>query len=169
MYEKKKFGWTIKGILGMVYMPMGAFFLVLGVLINHFNSWSDELEQRVFLYVFGGLGLVFFLVGGGLLWADVRRRALLRRAYEGGYSVMLPITAVKVQKNVHTNGRSPSIAECRYTDPATGAEHVYRSRYLYGQEAEQLQGQQVPVYIDRMGDDSVGFVDVDAVLRNAGR
>ena len=47
--------------------------------------------------------------------------------------------------------------------PDTGTVHVYYSRYLYIDVGDLLQSDQVPVYIDRMND-SIGFVDIDAVL-----
>ena len=163
MAERKKYGWTVNGLLGMIFSPLGFFFLAMGVLFWYFKVGETPEAPWTFLYVFGGMGLVFFLVGLGLLISDLHRRALLRRAYEGGYSVMTQIAGVNTQKNVNTNGKNPSVVECHYTAPATGVVHVYYSRYLYINVSDLLQSDQVPVYIDRMND-RIGFVDIDAVL-----
>lgn len=163
MTERKKYGWTVKGILGFVFTPMGFFFLVMGVLFWHFKVGEKPEDPWIFLYVFGGMGVVFFLVGMGLLLSDLHRRALMRRAYEGGNYVMAQIAGINTQRNVNMNGRNPFMVECHYTDPATGIVHVYYSRYLYIDVDDLLQADQVPVYIDRM-DERIGFVDIDAVL-----
>ena len=163
MPERKKYGWTVKGIIGMIFSPMGLFFLVMGILFWYYKVGTDPEDPQIFLYVFGGMGAAFLLVGLGLLLADIHHRAQLRRAYEGGYYVMAKIAGTNTQKNVNMNGRNPVIVECHYTDPSTGVAHVYYSRYLYTHVADLLQSDQVPVYIDRMND-KVGFVDIDVVL-----
>ena len=88
MSGNKKYGWTVKGILGMIFSPMGLLFLTMGILFWHFKIGDDPEAPEIFLYTFGGMGAVFLIVGLVLLLADIRRRALLRRAYEGGHYVM---------------------------------------------------------------------------------
>ena len=163
MNGRKKYGWTAKGILGMIFSPMGFLFLTLGICFWHFRIGDDPEAPEVFLYTFGGMGAVFLITGLILLLADIRRRALLRRAYEGGYCVTAQIAGFHEQKNVNMYGSHPNVVECHYTDPDTGVVHVYYSRYLYINVSDLLQSYQVPVYIDRMND-RVGFVDIDAVL-----
>ena len=163
MNGQKKYGWTEKGILGMVFLPLGLLFLPLGILFWYFQVGDDPESPQIFLYTFGGMGAAFLLAGLVLLLLDVRRRAQLRRAYEGGYSVMAKIAGVNAQYNVKINRTYPSVVECHYTDPDTGIVHVYFSRYLYVSVDNLLQSDQVPVYIDRT-DDRIGFVDIDAVL-----
>ncbi|MBR1707829.1 MAG: hypothetical protein IJ719_03230 [Clostridia bacterium] len=161
--ERKKYGWTAKGIVGMIFTPIGLLFLPLGLLLWHVNVTGDPRDSLVFLIAFGGVGAVFLLLGLALLFADLRRRHLQRRAYEGGYYVMAHIARASVQRNVNLNGSNPLVIECHYTDPDTGIAHVYYSRYLYTDVTDLLTSDEVPVYIDRM-DDRVGFVDIDAVL-----
>ena len=61
MNEKKKFGWTAKGIVGMIFTPMGLIYTVLGVLLWYFKAGDDPEDPVVFLCVFGGIGAVFLL------------------------------------------------------------------------------------------------------------
>ena len=163
MAEHKKFGWTVKGILGFIFAPLGFFFLVMGVLFWYFRIGEDPEDPWIFLYVFGGIGGAFFFAGLVMLLSDLRRRTQLRRAYEGGYYVLARIAGVSQQKNVNMNGKCPNVVECHYTDPATGIVHIYYSRYLYIDVDDLLRSDQVPVYIDRMNE-RIGFVDIDAVL-----
>ena len=161
--ERKKYGWTYKGILSLIFSPMGLLFLVLGILLWHLRAGEDPEDPEIFLYVFGGMGLVFLLVGLILLAMELRRRAKQRRAFEGGYYVMAKIAGMKQINNVNLNGSHPGVIECHYTDPESGTAHIWYSRYLYTDVRDLLTSDEVPVYIDRM-DDSVGFVDIDAVL-----
>ena len=163
MAEHRKYGWTEKGFIGMIFGPIGLFFLIMGILFWHFQVGQKPGDPQVFLFVFGGMGAAFFLAGLILLLCDLRRRAALRRAYEGGYAVMATIAGVQARKNVNMNGSCPHVVECHYTDPDTGVVHVYFSRYLYFNVEDLLQSDKVPVYIDRMHDE-IGFVDIDAVL-----
>ena len=163
MSEHKKYGWTAKGIVGMVFTPMGLIWLVLGVALWYYGAGDGPDDSLVFLCVFGGLGAIFLLVGLGLLLADIHRRTLLRRAYESGYYVMAKIAGTEVRANVNVKGRHPKYVECHYTDPSTGTVHVYFSRDLYVQVDDLFTSDEVPVYLDRMND-AVGFVDIDAVL-----
>lgn len=161
--ERKKFGWTSKGLVGLIFLPLGLIYLVLGVCLGHLPNVGGPAGSRLFLYIFGGLGLVFSVLGFLLLASDLHRRALLRRAWESGNYVMATIADISPRGNVRINGRSPYVVECHYTEPGRDVTHVYFSRDLYTDVRDLLKSDQVPVYIDRMNED-VGFVDIDAVL-----
>lgn len=161
--EKKKYGWTALGIVGMIFLPMGLVFLPLGIALWYAKAGRQPEDPQIFLYVFGGLGLVFLLAALVLTGLELRRRALLRRAYEGGNFVMAKIAGVQARNNVNMNGRHPVVVEAHYTDPATGIAHIWYSRYLYMDVSDLLTSDEVPVYIDRT-DSNIGFVDIDAVL-----
>lgn len=163
MTERKKTGWSVLSIVGLSFAPTGLLFLILGI-VFWFNQVGDEPnDPLIFLCTFGGLGAVFLLIGLGLLGADLRRRRLMKRAYDGGYCVSARITGVREKQNVKINNRHPYVVECRWTDPATDEEHVYTSRYLREDVTGLLTAEEVPVYVDRM-DARIGFVDIDAVL-----
>ena len=161
---KKKFGWTALGMVGFIFAPIGLLFagipLVLWILLpNLIGAWDGSV---LFLSIFGGVGTLFLILGLLFLSVDLRRRSRLRRAYEGGYFVEAEILGIRAQENVSVNHVHPYVLECAYTDPS-GTVHVYRSQYLYQDVTPLLKSHTVPVYLDRY-DDSVGFVDVDAVL-----
>ena len=129
---KRKMGWKVFGIIGFVFAPMGALFLLLGLVMGNTSavSWKYNNDQAVFLAVFGGLGGLFLITGLVFLGIDIRRRMLLRRAYNEGNCVeaeFLGITELRIVNMVQ--GR-PRMAECAWTD-GNGVVHVYRSRYLY--------------------------------------
>ena len=161
--ERKRYGWTARGIVGMIFLPIGLVFLPLGILLWYHGAGNSPQDPAIVLGVFGGMGAAFLLTGLALLGSDLRRRALQRRAYEGGNCVMAKITGVQAIRSVNINGRNPVTVECRYTDPATDTAHIWYSRYLYADVRDMLKSDEVPVYIDRT-DGRIGFVDIDAVL-----
>ena len=162
--EKKRYGWTALGIIGFIFTPIGLLFTVLGAVLGKAKSvtWKGPQDPIIFLAVFGGIGGLFLLLGLAFLFADFRRRRLLRRAYEGGNRVDATITGITEISNVNMVNGHPSVVECAYTD-ASGVVHIYRSRYLYNHVAKLLQSDTVPVYIDR-DNENIGFVDIDAVM-----
>lgn len=161
---KKKMGWTVYGIIGFIFTPMGLLFLLLGLLIgtNKAMTWKDPEDPVIFLSVFGGIGSIFLILGLVFLYLDLRRRFLLRRAYACGNCVEAKILGMVEQRNMNMINGAPRMLEAAWTD-GNGVVHVYRSRYLYTNVAKLLTAETVPVYIDRYNE-SIGFVDIDAVL-----
>ncbi len=160
---ERKFGWTEKGIIGFIFAPLGAFFMILGSLLYYFGAGEDPEDPMIFLCVFGGIGLIFFIVGLGLLGADLQRRSAMRRALDGGDYVLAKIAGVQRKLNVNSGGSHPCVVECHYQNPDTGEMHVFFSRYLYFDPTDMLTSDEVPVYLDRMNE-KIAFVDIDAVL-----
>ena len=161
---KKKMGWSVYGILGFIFAPMGALFVLLGTVLGHSKSvnWKGPDDPVIFLTVFCGIGGLFLMLGLIFLGIDLRRRYLLRRAYESGNCVEAEILGVVEQRNVNTFHGVPRMLEAAWTD-ANGVVHVYRSRYLYTNVSRLLKTDKVPVWIDRYNE-NIGFVDIDAVL-----
>ncbi len=160
----RKMGWTVYGILGFVFAPMGFLFLVTGLAVGQSKSirWEGNGDPVIFTAVFCGIGGLFLLLGLGFLAVDIRRRYLLRRAYESGNRVEAQILGTVTQRNVNMNYGHPQMVEAAWTD-SNGVVHVYHSRYLNFDVTKLLRSDTVPVYIDRYNE-NIGFVDIDAVL-----
>ena len=161
---RKKMGWTVFGILGFVFAPMGLLFLMTGFLVGRdgYIHWRGNGDPVIFTAAFCGIGGLFLLLGLGFLAVDVRRRYLLRRAYDGGNCVEAQILGVVTQRNVNMPYGPPRMVETAWTDP-NGVVHVYHSRYVNVDVTKLLKSTTVPVYIDRYNE-NIGFVDIDAVL-----
>ena len=145
---KKRYGWTVWGILGFVFAPVSLVFIPVGFAVN---AAKPGETGRILLRTFVGIGAVFLLLGLGFLAIDLRRRYLMRRAYQGGNAVTARVVGRRTIRNVNINGGHPVVLECAYQGT------VYRSRYLYGNIPET--GTDITVYIDRI-DDRIGFVDI---------
>lgn len=161
---KKNFGWTVYGIIGFIFAPMGALFTAIGLFVGQRmdNRWHSPEEPVIFRAVFCGVGGIFLLLGLVFLFVELRRRYLLQRAYSCGNCVDAQVLGMVTQKNVSTFQGQPRMLEAAWTD-GSGVVHVYRSRYLYTDVTRLLKSDTVPVYVDRF-DESIGFVDIDAVL-----
>ena len=49
--EKKKYGWTALGIVGMIFLPMGLVFLPLGIALWDAKAGRQPEDPQIFLYV----------------------------------------------------------------------------------------------------------------------
>ena len=161
--ERRKLGWSGKGIAALILLPMGLIYLVLGIGLYTAEGGGTREDTLVFLCVFGGIGAIFVLISLLLLHGDLRRRRGMRRAIESGNYVMAHVAGVQVKTNVRTNGNYPRVVECHYKDPVTGDVHIYYSRYLYFDPTDMLTADEVPVYLDRY-DERNAYVDIDAIL-----
>ena len=183
METKKKMGWTAFGLIGSIFAPIGLLFVVLGVALgrNPNVGWRTPNDSVIFTAVFCGVGGIFLVLDLAFLALDLRRRYLLRRAYESGNRVEAKILGVVETRSENMfSGRTsvaqaeasrkdqiafsgrPRVLEAAWTD-ANGAVHIYRSRYLRSNVEKLLKSNTVPVYIDRYNE-NIGFVDIDAVL-----
>ena len=55
----KKFGWTVWGILGLVFAPVGFIFLPIGLMAGSFHSIRDSGDMAMFKYKY----LTWYLTG----------------------------------------------------------------------------------------------------------
>ncbi len=161
---RRKMGWKVFGILGFIFAPMGFLFLAIGLAVGQSENIQLQVkgDPAAFTAVFCGIGGLFLLLGLGFLAVDIRRRYLLRRAYDSGSCVEAQILGVVTQRNVNMPYGAPRMVEAAWTGP-DGVVHVYRSRWLNTDVSKLLTSDTVPVYIDRYND-NIGFVDIDAVL-----
>lgn len=133
------------------------------IYVNRDNPRDIELEPFAFLgvYIVGGIGAVFFLIGMGFLLFSGIAGKKKKRLMTEGRKVYAEVTGGNVNYNVRINGRHPYKLECRYTDLATGAVYLYSSGNIFF-DPEPYIGRQVAVYIDR-ANYSKYVVDTDSL------
>ncbi len=157
--EKKKFGWTEKGLIGLIFSVIGIIYLLITGLMR--VAVPPSKDTRVILPVFTALGILLLVPGLVFAALDLRRRKMLRLAYEGGYWVMARVVGCRKIRHMRVNGRYPYVVECETDDVADGGKRTYTRRYLY--DKPDPLPDEVRVYRDRY-DGRWGFVDIDPLL-----
>lgn len=97
----------------------------------------------------GGMGLVFALAGGGMIYlprrAAERRRFLLLH----GSPVQTQFQTVERNTSIKVNGRSPWRIVSQWQNPATGRIHLFHSENLWFDPSSYVQAKEITVYLDR--------------------
>lgn len=115
--------------------------------------------------IIGGLGLVFTLVGGGIIAVGLRaghRRQLLKT----GRRVEASFHSVELNAGFTVNGRSPYRVLCQWLDPQTSRVHVFTSENLWYDPTAFIKSATFPVYIAR-DDPGRYYMDVSSLPKAA--
>lgn len=108
--------------------------------------------------IFGGLGLVFAVIGLSLL-ISIRRKGLLKkRLIKDGCHVMAHIDGV-VTTNVRINNRPTYAIRCSYNNPEDGRIYSFTSEALMFDPSWYINTDTLRVYVDR-NDYTKNYVDV---------
>ena len=137
--------------IGFVLMCVGAIITIAGM-----NTGGNSM---LFLYIFGGIGLLFFVIGLPFLFFAIRKKNDRIRLLETGVQAEGVIKDVVINRQVTVNGRHPYKAECEVTDPVTGEQFLYSSDGIM-EDIRHLNGRRVTVYYDP-DDRSNYYVDLD--------
>lgn len=172
MERKAKMGMSALMIVAITFIIIGVSFLPIGIASFVFG-WSVEGSLTVFSLIFGGMGLLFLVLGITFLSIEIKKRNTCNRLLQEGYYILAEVIEVDKNYNVsyggngRTGGRHPYIVKCGYTDE-NGTLHIFSSRNIKRYPGNELIGRQVRVYLDRNDYNSFKhyYVDVDEVLGN---
>jgi hypothetical protein len=107
-----------------------------------FSLWGGPM-------ILGSLGVVFFGVGGGMVFASVlsKRRAIDLRQH--GTPIQAVFQRVQLNGQLSVNGRNPFQVVCQWHNPATGKIHVFTSQNLWYDPSDYIQDRNLTVYLDQ--------------------
>ena len=146
-------------VVGLIFVPLGALMALLGMVLG-------LLADPIMMLPFGGVGVLFLLMGILFLAISGRKVRKQQQAVDRGDFIWGTVQAFQADTSVYVNGRSPirALAEVRGSD---GQVHVYRSNANWKvQPLEDLIGTQVKIY----GPDlPVPYVDVSSLEKNVVR
>ena len=124
------------------------FFLFGFVLVGLGTGLALAAGQLAFL-LFAAVGLVFFLVGIGMMAAISRQRKLRRWLEDNGRTIQADIVGVQYDTRVRVNGRCPLVLQCQAQNPADGKVYVFESDSLWFDPTPFLDGRTtMPVLVD---------------------
>lgn len=110
----------------------------------------DGLSEYIGVFIMGGLGLVFTVVGGIGVFVARRNHAATMRLKETGQLVQADIVSIEQNKFVKINKRYyPFRIFCNWKDPLTGMHYTFKSRMIVNDPRPLLAGRKtLNVYID---------------------
>lgn len=99
--------------------------------------------------IVGGLGIVFFAIGAGILYG---RRYLAARAEDlrrRGTPVQADYQSVERNTSLAINGRNPWRIVAQWKNPSTDELHLFHSQNLWFDPTTHINTKQITVYLDR--------------------
>lgn len=133
-------------ILGIIFLVIGLPFLVAGLvwlefISDYWNQWEMLIGPMVFCF----MGLVFTLIGGGVLFAQRRQRLKRELLKQTGRKIQATITYIGLNQSIGINNRHPQIIECKAI--VSGKETTFKSTNIYGNHQLKI-GDTLDVYMD---------------------
>lgn len=122
---------------------------------------KSDIGLWIFPVIMGCIGIPFTAIGIGLLIAVGRAKGKKKKLMTEGRKLSAEVTGGRINYNQEINGRHPSKLECRYIDPATGAEYCFSSANVWF-DPQLYVGRQVSVYV-KPEDYAVYYVDVNSL------
>jgi len=131
------------------------------------DPWSFRSQGSSFISIFLlAMGLILFLVGGGLIFRILRKKKRARVLLETGRRVDATIDCVRLNLNYRVNRRHPYVLDLTYVDPATGKVFTFVSDNIWFNVEAVLQNNPITtlsVYIDDQ-DSRKYYVDLDPLV-----
>ncbi|MEM1051004.1 MAG: DUF3592 domain-containing protein [Pseudomonadota bacterium] len=110
----------------------------------------DSFGQRfTLILIFAGLGLVFSLIGGPILYLFLRRKRVIARLKHSGERIEAKFLRCDVDRSTVVNGRSPYRVHAQGKHPKTGRLASFVSGPIWVDLTSTLAGKTIPVLVNR--------------------
>lgn len=107
-----------------------------------FSLWGGPL-------IVGGLGGVFFLIGGGMLLATALKNRREKYLKKYGTRIETTFQSVEINGSLKVNGRSPFRVITQWQNPATSVLHVFTSNNLWFDPTHHISERRITVLIEK--------------------
>lgn len=142
--------------LGLPYAIIGGVFAVIGLTVAVLS------QEWIFGLCFGGIGLIFLILGIIFLCRESRKRQTAKQLFESGRYIWGEVIELIPNYNVRINNRHPYIAKVRYVD-AAGMVHIFKSPDIFQYLDQTVLHKQVKIYVEDDRYDRY-YVDMDEIL-----
>ncbi|MDR3386501.1 MAG: DUF3592 domain-containing protein [Rudaea sp.] len=116
---------------------------------NPEHAQIDSFMESWFgILILGGMGLVFALVGGGILRSQVRQRKVRGWLAQNGMRVQANFEGVVVDTSLSVNGRNPWRLTCQWQHPLTKKVYLFRSDPVWFDPGQFVERQQLDVVVN---------------------
>jgi hypothetical protein len=110
--------------------------------INGFGSlWLGPM-------IFGGLGSIFFLIGGGIILFSVLHGRKEEYLKQNGTRILTTFQSVELNTSLAVNGRHPFRVFTQWTNPTTSEIHVFASDNLWFDPSPHINNRAITVFIE---------------------
>ncbi len=109
---------------------------------SFFDLWFGHM-------ILGGLGSIFFLIGGGIIVATTLKGRQGEYLKTQGVPIETNFQSVELNTSVSVNGRHPFRVMTQWQNPATSQIHVFASDNLWFDPTPYVQGKKITVLIER--------------------
>lgn len=98
--------------------------------------------------ILGGTGLIFSLIGGGLLFWMIRKAQIKQWLRENGTPISVDFYSVERDTSITVNGRHPYRVYAQGKNPFNGKLEQFPSEAIWVDPTTELQGTKLKVFID---------------------
>lgn len=165
-------------LIGLIFALVGSIFTIVGIGIavgfylhggtmvvngvtEYYAPGTVGLGSVLFLATFGGIGLVFVLLGIMLIMTSIKRIKTIMKLKNDGIYVTAKISSVERNLSVKINKRHPYYVTCEYEDIYSGGIHVFRSDNILDNPGDVV-GTDITVYVDK-NNWNLYYVDTEAL------
>lgn len=99
--------------------------------------------------MFGVVGGVFFLVGGGMMLSSSLKARSDQYLRKHGMSIKTEFQRVVMDTSLTVNGRHPFRILTQWQNPSTSAMHIFQSNNLWYDPTSHIKDRQITVFIER--------------------
>lgn len=167
-------------LIGLLFSIIGSVFVVIGLAISmsfYINGGSMTVNgvpvyyepgtmgtgPILFLAIFGGLGMIFAVLGVIFLIVSIKRYKAVKMLINNEQYVTARVIDIVQNRSVRINGRYPYNLICQYDDNYGGAPHVFQSDNILHHPGD-VTNFTLKVYVDKNNWD-LYYVD-DSTLNN---
>ena len=98
--------------------------------------------------IVGGIGSVFFLIGGGIVLASVLQGRKEEYLKQNGTRILTTFQSVELNTSLSVNGRHPFRVFTQWTNPTTSEIHVFESDNLWFDPSPHINNRSITVFIE---------------------
>jgi hypothetical protein len=112
-------------------------------MINEFFSlWGGST-------ILGGLGVLFFLIGGGIFIFPLLKKRKNDSLRAEGTPIEAEFHSVSMNRTVSVDGNCPFQVIAQWQNPATSKVHIFKSDNIWYDPTQFIQNKRIRVYIER--------------------
>ena len=98
--------------------------------------------------IVGGIGSIFFLIGGGIALASVLQGRKVEYLRQNGTRILTTFQSVELNTSLSVNGRHPFRVFTQWTNPSTSEIHVFESDNLWFDPSPHINNRAITVFIE---------------------